>query len=116
MPGMWNTPSSAGFSSLGFSRTNSRTPKTTMSSMTHMPVKATCTPVNVTVSASALAGANSAPSAVRLTMNAVPKDAPTWLVVALSALPCWTTLFSSEFTPQVLSGVTRNWMPMDMVV
>lgn len=91
-------------------------PATTTISIENIPTNARCSPANVVARASAPSGATTAAKPVKLTMVAVPKLAPTWLVVLPSGVECWIILLSSEFTPQVFKGVTRNWMPISIIV
>ena len=48
------------------------------------------------------------------TRSAVPNEPATWLMVFEVLWACWMASLGSELTPQVLSGVMVNWMPMAM--
>ena len=50
------------------------------------------------------------------TSTAVPSDAATWFSVFDTPWACWITLLSSEFTPQVFSGVMVNCRPTTSTV
>lgn len=46
-------------------------------------------------------------SPIAIISAAVESEAPTWLRVLVSAVPCWITRFSSAFTPHVFIGVLQ---------
>ena len=62
-------------------------------------------------SSTGMSGNKNAEVAERETRMAVPSEAPTWFNVFCSAFACWITRLSSEFRPQVFSGVMMACMP-----
>ena len=94
------------------SRTPTKITTATTAKSTAVPIKAAWYPANMAVAASAAGPANSGPNAVRLTIAAVPNEAPTYMSVLMTALPCWITSLESELMPHVFEGVDTHCQPM----